>query len=316
MRVTLRDAGEGLEARGDVSAAAHLFALFREDGTGEWADARVGEDGALVRDYVPAIENGVAGLRDATGNGGFISGAKTAKTPLISAYGAEEDAYILATGEQIVNSGYFMNKDSRIAVDFAFTDASTSQRQARLFGQDCNDHEQNPRKGTFYISGGDQFAFASCDAASANWNGTGIGVAADVKRHLAVLAISNGSSSYSLSKWNGSAWTDEITPGNLSGGVHRRIQPVGLRPGRDVAGAKPPSRKPLPLTPQCALRLRRRFDTRWGGRPHLLRNRQAPKRALKWSGVFAAALAIPCALALCALRASPPFAPGSAIWYH
>lgn len=175
---------------------------------------KIYEDGALVRDYVPAVENGVAGLCDATGNGGFVSGAKTAKTPLISAYGAEEDAYIQATGAQIVNTGYFMNKDSRIAVDFAFTDASTSQRQARLFGQDCNDHESNPRRGTFYISGGDEFAFSSCDAA--NWNGTGTGVAADVKRHLAVLAISNGSSSYSLSKWDGSAWTTEKS-GNLSG---------------------------------------------------------------------------------------------------
>lgn len=47
VRVELRDAGEGLESRGDLSAAAHLFALFGEDGTGEWADARIGEDGAL-----------------------------------------------------------------------------------------------------------------------------------------------------------------------------------------------------------------------------------------------------------------------------
>ena len=47
VRVELRDAGEGLESRGDISAAAHLFALFGEDGKGAWADARIGEDGAL-----------------------------------------------------------------------------------------------------------------------------------------------------------------------------------------------------------------------------------------------------------------------------
>ncbi len=47
VRVALRNAGEGLELRGDASAAAHLFALFREDGTGEWADASLGEDGTL-----------------------------------------------------------------------------------------------------------------------------------------------------------------------------------------------------------------------------------------------------------------------------
>lgn len=206
-------------ATASKSNSSTLKIFSNVSGSGNIVKARlygfkIYEDGALVRDYVPAIENGVAGLRDATGAGGFIFGAKTAKTPLISAYGAEEDAYIQATGAQIVNSGYFMNKDSRIAVDFAFTDASTSQRQARLFGQDCNDHESNPRRGTLYITGGDEFGFSSCNAA--NWNGTGIGAAADVKRHLAVLAISNGSSSYSLSKWDGSAWTSEKS-GNLYG---------------------------------------------------------------------------------------------------
>ena len=185
---------------------------------------RIYEDGALVRDYVPAVENGVVGLRDATGNGGFVSGAKTAKTPLLSAYGTEEDAYLQSTGAQIINSGYFMNKDSRIAVDFAFTDASVPQ--ARLFGQDCNDHESNPRRGTFYINGGGEFSFSSCNAN--NWNGTGIGMAADVKRHRAVLAISGGASSYSLSKWDGSDWVTEKS-GNLSGSYNTvSTQAMGL----------------------------------------------------------------------------------------
>ncbi len=173
---------------------------------------RIYEDGALVRDYVPDVENGVVGLRDVTGNGGFVSGAKTAKTPLLSAYGTEEDAYLQSTGAQIIDSGYFMNKDSRIAVDFAFTDASVEQ--ARLFGQDCNDHESNPRRGTFYINGGGEFSFSSCNAN--NWNGTGIGMAADVKRHRAVLSISGGASSYLLSKWDGASWVTEKS-GNLSG---------------------------------------------------------------------------------------------------
>ena len=48
VRVALRDAGDGLEPRGDVSAAAHLFALFGENGAGEWADAHLGDDGALL----------------------------------------------------------------------------------------------------------------------------------------------------------------------------------------------------------------------------------------------------------------------------
>ena len=58
VRVSLCDAGEGLEVRGDVSAAAHLFALFREDGTGEWADARIDDDGALVVS-APGVERPV-----------------------------------------------------------------------------------------------------------------------------------------------------------------------------------------------------------------------------------------------------------------
>ena len=48
VRVFLRDTGAGLELRGDISSSAHLFALFGEDGTGEWADARIDEDGTIL----------------------------------------------------------------------------------------------------------------------------------------------------------------------------------------------------------------------------------------------------------------------------
>ena len=62
VRVTLRDAGDGIELRGEAAASGHpgphLFALLREDGTGEWADARIDTDGTLVVS-APGVERPV-----------------------------------------------------------------------------------------------------------------------------------------------------------------------------------------------------------------------------------------------------------------
>ena len=62
VRVTLRDAGDGIELRGEAAASGHpgphLFALLREDGTGEWADARIDADGTLVVS-APGVERPV-----------------------------------------------------------------------------------------------------------------------------------------------------------------------------------------------------------------------------------------------------------------
>lgn len=187
---------------------------------------KIYEDGNLVRDYVPAIEDGVAGLRD-TVNGGFVAGHNaSARKPLITAYGAEEDAYLLSTGEQLINSGYFMKGNARIAVDFAFVDATV--QQARLFGQDCKDYESLPLRASMLVNGNGYFEFGAGNDTAFTWSGNAL--AADAKRHLAVLDVNNGNQSWwKISKWNGSNWASEGVSSftaSINGAI--ATQPMGI----------------------------------------------------------------------------------------
>lgn len=97
---------------------------------------RIHEAGTLVRDFVPALENGVAGLYDRIG-GGFY---RNARNPNVAfEHGGdimevEGDAWIAGDGTSAVNARHLFGPGSRIEVDYALDDFST--KQIRVFGQD------------------------------------------------------------------------------------------------------------------------------------------------------------------------------------
>lgn len=178
-----------------ANASQYNMRLFSSgDGKTNVADVRlygfkIYEDGELVRDYVPAVIDGVAGLYDKA-NDSFVSGSiKTAlKVYGATAYdgGAGEDAYLLSDGNQLINSGYFMNPKTRLEVVFALVSATDADKQTRLFGQDYSTTESPLTFFTaLYQNGGSpsQFAFAAGDT----FSGKASGYNPDLKRHRAVL---------------------------------------------------------------------------------------------------------------------------------
>ena len=79
------------------------------------------EEGVLVRDYRPHVKNGVAGLKDVAGDGGFITAS--ANSNVLQCGGAIEiegrqDAYIENNGATILDLGYRASMKTRIEYDF------------------------------------------------------------------------------------------------------------------------------------------------------------------------------------------------------
>ncbi|MBR1587711.1 MAG: hypothetical protein IJ658_05240 [Kiritimatiellae bacterium] len=152
------------------------FALMRLYGFKIW------ESGTLVRDYIPYIRNGAAGLYDRV-NGTFLSGNRSfAYGGDIASDGSSMDAYVESTGEQAISTGYAPNGSTRIEADTAFTYAAPAQ--ARAWGL-ANTSLQSAE---LYINGSGLFSFGYQTAGN-SWKAQTFNVAADIMRHLAVLDI-------------------------------------------------------------------------------------------------------------------------------
>ena len=161
------------------------------------------EGDALVRDYVPYVRNGVAGFRDAANGGAFL-----APFSGTVAYGGdidgEEDAYVQAVRTsgsvgQAVNTGYLVKPTTRIAVDFAYDDTSND---GRLFGS------YNPKASRvgLYCSSGTVDGVAKPFTVESPGGQLGA-VAADTRRHVAVIDYSQASSGSSISTDGTAVWT-------------------------------------------------------------------------------------------------------------
>ena len=159
----------------NASATAN-FALMRLYGFKIW------DAGTLVRDYVPYIQNGAAGLYDRvnntfhTGNRAFAYGGN------IASDGSTMDAYVESTGDQAVSTGYLPNGKSRIEADFAFTYASPVQ--ARAWGM----AQTSLQSAEFYINGSGYFSFGYQNSGN-SWAGKALSVTANILRHRSVLDI-------------------------------------------------------------------------------------------------------------------------------
>ena len=150
---------------------------------------KIYESGALVRDFMPYVKDGIPGIYD-TLTGKFISGSDGSGSSLL-AYGGtisgENDAYIESNGSTGMSTGYCMTGAvSRVEVDFNLT---TAAAQKYIYGDSS--------QGTFftflYTTGsgvGDSFKFGNRPYAS-NRCDTQWVMTPDTKRHTAVTDLKN-----------------------------------------------------------------------------------------------------------------------------
>ena len=196
---------------GSKSNQYTLKLFSSSDGKTNHADIRLYgikfyEDGVLKKEFTPYVKESRYGLKDLTGDT-FVTGKSNVTMRVYGQVACDkmEDAYLLSDGNQLINSGYFMNGKSRIAVDYAFVDATPERVQNRLFGQDANDDVATMAfKGAWYINGNGKLAVGGGDDGA--FNGTTFKLTsdnkteytADVGRYLGILNFNNGKPSVAL----------------------------------------------------------------------------------------------------------------------
>ena len=179
------------DCRNSNPSSTTLKILSSGTGNGNYCMARlysfqIYEANVLVRDYRPCVKDGVVGLRDIEGDGGFITASNAANAPKIMGGGAIEgrtDAYIENDGVTTLNLGYKANMKTRIEYDF----------QNLLLGTDkvffgAWNGDVGKLKYCCWNNGGKiKFIFAG------NGNGTQnpTGIDTDYKRHTAIMDFKN-----------------------------------------------------------------------------------------------------------------------------
>ena len=142
---------------------------------------KIWEDGALVRDFAPYVNNGTPGLRDNI-TGAFVAASRgSGDTTSALAYGGAivDDAYIQSAGTANISTGYKINGSSRLEVDFSLISTATQQR---LFGTDSGE----TFKTYLYIDGSSNYSMLS------PWGQTYTTHKADTIRHTAIIDVNHG----------------------------------------------------------------------------------------------------------------------------
>ena len=145
---------------------------------------KIWEDGALVRDFVPYVDNGIPGIRDCL-TGTFCPGSDHSGGGNLLAYGGtiagERDAYIQSAGTANISTGHKMNGYSRVEVDFALSEAS-DYTQWRVFGTDGD----TSFKTWLYIDGDSHYSMVY------PWGQKWTTHTADTIRHTAIIDVNHG----------------------------------------------------------------------------------------------------------------------------
>lgn len=156
-------------------------------GNGEYAPlkiygCKIWEDGALVRDFVPYVDNGTPGMRDRLTNA-FVSGSDYSGNGNQIAYGGaiagEQDSYLQSSGTANISTGYKMNGASRLEVDFSLTATNVQQR---IFGTDSGESF----KTYMYIQGDYNFSIVT------PWGQIYPSHKADLIRHTGIIDVNHG----------------------------------------------------------------------------------------------------------------------------
>lgn len=179
---------------------------------------KIFEDGLLVRNYVPLVRDGVPGLLDTEGAGGFIASGRGRHAlgwgGAIASDGAT-DAYLESDGTQGINTGYLMKGSrSRIECDFAFTDSTTNSTGTtgygqRVFGQDAGGNLRY----SLYVN--DSYGAFILGIGNTSFSETGPWTTANTKRYTAIIDgfrdrcyfVANGTTN----SWQGGAHSNNDT---------------------------------------------------------------------------------------------------------
>ena len=135
-----------ITAQADLNFSANTLKIAKSSKSGESGYAplkiygfKIYEEDALVRSYKPYVQNGIPGLLDTVGPGGFISCAiatnaqKVACGGLIDSDSFSREAYVETDGTQYIDLGYYAQSDTRFELDCAVVEPD-SANDLYIFG--------------------------------------------------------------------------------------------------------------------------------------------------------------------------------------
>lgn len=164
---------------------------------------KIYESGNPVRNYKPYVTNGIAGLLDTVGSGGFVSSAIATNALKIVAGGNIEgnsgftDAYIEGDGTQALSTGVTVKPGVCYEVDYQFTRV---QGQARVFGT----AQGTTANAELYVQGSADGSGTVAFGHGATWGTSGSAsiAAGDLKRRKGVFDLT--AKQWTLGEFSGS----------------------------------------------------------------------------------------------------------------
>ena len=124
---------------------------------------KIWEDGVLVHDYQPQVQDGLAGLKDLVG-GAFLAVGRLAAASVANAIPGGNivqtsgDAYLQTDGHQGITTDYKLTPQSRLVLDYAYVDGAANQRMVSINaysgGGLCLDWYNNPGSHVVFVHDG------------------------------------------------------------------------------------------------------------------------------------------------------------------
>ena len=124
---------------------------------------KIWEDGVLVHDYQPQVQDGLAGLKDLV-DGAFLAAGQLAAASVANAVPGGNivqtsgDAYLQTDGHQGIITDYKPTPQSRVVLDYAYVDGVANQRMVSINaysgGGLCLDWYNNPGAHVVFVHDG------------------------------------------------------------------------------------------------------------------------------------------------------------------
>lgn len=133
-------------AQANLNFSANTLKIAKSSKSDEYGYAplkiygfKIYEEDALVRSYKPYVQNGIPGLLDTIGTGGFISAAVTTNAlnigygGLIDSDSFSREAHLVTDGTQYIDLGYYAQSDTRFELDCSVVEPDLAKDQY-IFG--------------------------------------------------------------------------------------------------------------------------------------------------------------------------------------